>query len=105
MESTVMGVHERRNGLERRSGDDRRLTDAVNTAIGGKEEEAIPEAKRTWRSAFEFSGYLVAAILGLLIYKATGLYDAADSSVMRIGLGAIIAVWFILNVRTALYPK
>ncbi len=105
MESTVMGVHERRSGLERRSGDDRRLIDAADTVIGDMEKEAMFGANRTWRSVIEIIGYVVAAALGLFIYKVTGLYDATDSSPVRVGLGAIIALWFVLNVRVALNMK
>jgi hypothetical protein len=105
MESTVVESNERRNGFERRSGEDRRLVAAAGAVFGSMEEEATPGAERTRLYALEVTGYVVAAILGLFVYKVTGLYDAADSAVVRVGLGAIIAFWFVLNVRVAFHAK
>lgn len=105
MGPTVMGVQERRNGPDRRSGNERRLVAAADAVAGSIVDDATPSAESTWRSAFEMTGYVVAAALGLFIYKVTGLYDAADSSTVRLGLGVIISVWFVLNVRLALHTK
>jgi hypothetical protein len=46
---------------------------------------------------------LVMVALSFGVYHATGLHEAAESNVLKVGLGVAIAFWFVMNVRTALH--
>ncbi len=100
MDSAVMEFQERRTGIERRArvmrrtGEDRR--------VAAETERRSGKVKHT---PLEVMGSVVAAALGLYVYKATGLYDATDSTVVALGLGAIIASWFVLHFRLGLHQR
>lgn len=104
MDTKTVESNERRRGTERRSGGDRRLV-SIAAAVAGSIEEAAHKDEKTLPLAIEITGSVIAVILGLFVYKITGLYDATNSLLVRVGLGAVIAFWFILNIRQALHMK
>ncbi len=47
-------------------------------------------------------GSIFVIITGLLIYWATGLYDAAESTVLKIGLGVVITWYYLVTFHAGL---
>jgi hypothetical protein len=97
MDDSVAGLQERRCGVDRRCGVERR---APVLRVAG---QAMPVEKRAPNVVLDVVGSMAMAALGVGVYKATGLYDAAEPGVARLVFGSGIALWFIYSFRAALY--
>jgi hypothetical protein len=74
--------------------------------ISSANGESTMEKRAKKQSLFlEVLGTIVMVVLGLAVYRATGLYAAADSGIVQVALGGSIAYWFALNFRVALNGK
>ncbi len=103
MDTAVMDFRERRTGADRRSGEERRTT--IEAARVKAEGVPRAEKRKTHLSVLEVAGSAVMAALGLYVYQATGLYGAAEAGIVKFGLGALIASWFVLNFRMGLHQR
>lgn len=59
--------------------------------------------KNTLSYLLYVAGTAIVVALSFVTYHVTGLHEAAESTVLKYGLGAAIAYWFVLNYRIALF--
>jgi hypothetical protein len=97
MDDAVAGVQEKRCGLDRRCGDERRTLALHATSEAMSTEKSAPNI------GLEVIGSLSMAALGIGVYEVTGLHGAVESEVLEVVLGAVIVFGFISSFRAALH--
>ncbi|MCK5140061.1 MAG: hypothetical protein KAQ85_09485 [Thermodesulfovibrionia bacterium] len=50
-------------------------------------------------------GSIVALVIGMAIYKATGLYNAVESNIWHVGLGGAIVYYCVIAFRLGFYSE
>jgi len=79
--------------------------EVAQQAVSQEDRKADEDSRKRFRTAGEVTGHILAALVGLAVFKFTGLYDAMDSLAGQIIVGSVIVYWNVIMFRLGLYSK